>query len=657
MDYQHSRTPSRLPLRLAAFIVLTLAALMLLPSVALAQSVSLTATVNGDKSVDLDLSNGPSNWWFRINWWGTCTAVNNSSTVNGISGYQVGTHSVWAYSDSNCASQIATTTFTIQNASLAATVNGDRSVDLTLSNGPNDWYFRISSGSCTAVSGNTVSNIRGYQPGSYGVGAFSGAGCTDFIAAADFTIPDPPPPTATLTTTVNPGPSVDLTLTNGPNNWWFRINWWGSCTAVAGNTVSNIQGYKAGTYSVDAYSDSNCNTKIASASFTIPELALAIAVDSSDRTVDLTLTGGPSDWWFRIGWWGNCTAATGTTVSNIRGYQSGSYIVAVYPASGCAFGSHITAESFTMPTATLTATVITAVGWVDLTLTNGPNNWWFRINSWGTCTAAQGTTVSNIQGYKPGTHYVTAYSDSGCKYHVASSSFTQVTPGARDSGKDITLASGNDNPTGIWSDGTTMWVMQYQGSKVFAYNLSNSSRDSAKDITVSSNITLGNYMTADGTTMWISDNGTLTTTMLYAHSIANRNADSSEDFTLHTDNDNAHSLYTDGTTMWVYDNTDLKIYAYVLSSGARDSGKDITLHTNNGYASGIWTDGATMWVADYGNTKVYAYRMSDGNRDSAKDYNGLVSYLQIARGIWSDGTTMWIADSDTDKLYAHHAIK
>ena len=426
MDYQHSRTPSRLPLRLAAFIVLTLAALMLLPSVALAQSVSLTATVNGDKSVDLDLSNGPSNWWFRINS-GSCAAVTGNS-VNGIQGYKAGTYSVRAYSDGNCGAEIANTTFTIPTASLAATVNSNRSVDLTLSNGPSNWYFRIGYGSCVAVSGTTVSGIQGYQTGFYSVGAFSGAGCKGFIAVADFIIPDPPPLTATLATTVNPGPSVDLTLTNGPNNWWFRINWWGSCTAVTGSSVNNIQGYKPATYSVDAYSDSNCNTKIASASFTIPELALAIAVDSSDRSVDLTLTGGPTNWWFRIGWWGNCTAATGTTVSNILGYQSGSYIVAVYPAAGCAFGSHITAESFTMPTATLTATVTDDLK-VDLTLTGGPSSWWYRINSGGYCTAAPGTTVSGIKGYKPGTHSVSAHSDSGCKYHVASTLFiiSQIT--------------------------------------------------------------------------------------------------------------------------------------------------------------------------------------------------------------------------------------
>ena len=193
---------------------------------------SLTATVNWDKSVDLTLTDGPTDWWFKINWWGTCTAVTGTA-INGIQGYSLGTHSVWAYSDSSCNTQIAATTFTIPAAiaSLAATVNSDRSVDLTLSNGPSNWYFRIGNsngwGTCTAVSGTTVSGIRGYAPGSYGVGAFATAGCTDFLADADFTIPDPPAPTATLATTVNPGPSVDLTLTDGPGNWWFRINWWG----------------------------------------------------------------------------------------------------------------------------------------------------------------------------------------------------------------------------------------------------------------------------------------------------------------------------------------------------------------------------------------------------------------------------------------------
>ena len=480
---------------LAALLLALLAVASFSPSPTSAQSASLTATVHGDKSVDLAISNHQGNWWFKINWWGSCTAVTGNS-INGIQGYKLGTHSVWAYSDSDCASQIAATTFTISAASLTATVNSDRSVDLTLSNGPSPWYFRVGWGSCTAVSGTTVSGIRGYAPGSYGVGAFSKSDCTDFLAAADFTIPDPPPPTATLATTVNTGPSVNLTLTNGPSNWWFRINWWGTCTAASGNTVNNIRGYQAGAHSVDAYSDSGCHTTIASSSFTIPQLALAAAVNN-DRSVDLTLTGGPTNWWFKIGWWGTCTAATGTTASNIRGYQSGSYVVAVYPASGCAAGTHIAAESFTIPNATLTATVNSDRS-VDLNLSNGPNNWWFRINWWGTCTAAPGTTVSNIQGYQPGTHAVAAYSDSVCNYHVASSSFTLTGQPAQPAAPKLT--SGNRQLTAAWTApssgasaindydlryravGTTNWNSATDYTTYFANKLSNGSAGWAIDL-------------------------------------------------------------------------------------------------------------------------------------------------------------------------------
>ena len=419
------------------------------PPKILAQSASLTATVNPNKSVDLAISNHQGNWWFRINS-GSCTAVTGTS-ISGIKGYKPGTYSVKAYSNSNCGTEIADTTFTILATSLAATVDSaDRSVDLTITNGPSPWYFRIGYGSCTTVNGTTISGIKGYKAGYHEVLAFATAGCSDALADAYFVIPDPPPSNATLTTTVTAGPAANLTLTNGPsnNNWWFRINSWGTCTAVTGtNTFNNIRGYKAGTHSVDAYSDDGCYTKIASSSFTIPAFA---ATRKGDWSVDLTLTGWSANWWFKIGWWGDCTAASGTTVGNIRGYKSGWYIVGVYPAAGCAAGDHIAMDSFTIPTATLTATVNTNRS-VDLNLSNGPDNWWFRINYWGTCTAAPGTTVSGIAGYKDGTHAVAAYSDSGCNYHVTATTFTIVPPtltasGVTNTGATLTIA----NHTGQW---------------------------------------------------------------------------------------------------------------------------------------------------------------------------------------------------------------
>ena len=400
-----------------AALLLGLAVLTIIfssPSPAQAQSVSLTATVNDDRSVTLTLTDGPANWWFKINAGGTCTAV-SGNTVSNIRGYQSGTHAVGAYSDSGCQQHLDAVDFTIPTATLATTVNNDRSVDLTLTNGPSNWWFRIGGGTCSAASGTGLNNIRGYQSGTHSVWTYSDSGCKYHVASSSFTIP-----TATLATTVNNDRSVDLTLTNGPSNWWFRINTGGACTAVSGTTLSGIQGYKAGTHNVWAYSDSGCNYHVASSSFTIPDTSIS-AVVNDDRSVTLTLSDGPANWWFRINAGGSCTAATGTTVSNIRGYQAGIHDIFAFSGGSCQ--SLIAHDEFTIPMATLTATVNNG-GSVTLTLTGGPGNWWFRINSWGACTAATGTTVSNIQGYQAGTHSVAAYSDSGCNYPMASSSFT-----------------------------------------------------------------------------------------------------------------------------------------------------------------------------------------------------------------------------------------
>ena len=326
-------------------------AVMLSPPPALAQSpsASLTATVNDDRSVTLTLANGPSDWWFKINSWGTCSAA-SGTTVSNIRGYQSGDHAVGAYSDNGCQQHLDAVEFTIPTATLATTVNDDRSVDLTLTNGPSNWWFRIGGGTCSAASGTGLNNIRGYQSGTHSVWTYSDSGCKYHVASSSFTIP-----TATLATTVNNDRSVDLTLTNGPSNWWFRINTGGACTAVSGTTLSGIQGYKAGTHNVWAYSDSGCNYDVASSSFTIPDTSIS-AVVNDDRSVTLTLSDGPANWWFRINAGGACTAATGTTVSNIQGYQAGTHSVAAYSDSGCSY--HVASSSFTITPPVAPASVV-----------------------------------------------------------------------------------------------------------------------------------------------------------------------------------------------------------------------------------------------------------------------------------------------------------
>ena len=172
-----------------------------------------------------------------------------------------------------------------------------------------------------------------------------------------------------------------------------------------------------------------------------------------------------------------------------------------------------------------------------------------------------------------------------------------------DDTKDITLAPANTNPTGIWSDGTTIWVADSAG-KLFAYTLATQAYDMDKDITLDS-------ANADPTGIW-----------------------------------------SDGETIWVADATEGKLFAYTLD-GARVSGSDIPLDPANTAPTGIWSDGVTIWVADSADAMAYAYSLADRSSDSTKDIDLGEAGNDAPHGVWSDGETLWVADSADAKLFSY----
>ena len=240
--------------------------------------------------------------------------------------------------------------------------------------------------------------------------------------------------------------------------------------------------------------------------------------------------------------------------------------------------------------------------------------------------------------------------------------------------------AGNNAPTGIWSDGTTMWVADYSEEKIYAYTLTTKVRDSSKDFTALADIDggfTGNFAPAgiwsDGTTMWVAD---YNEAKIYAYTLTTKMYNSSEDFTntlTAAGNSETVGIWSDGTTMWVAnDDTDDgnndKIYAYSLATKVREPSKDFnTLNAaGNNEPYGIWSDGTTMWVANNdendNNDKIYAYNLVTKARDSSKDFNTLTLTTagnSAPVGIWSDGTTMWVAndndpDDTNDKIYAYN---
>ncbi len=227
--------------------------------------------------------------------------------------------------------------------------------------------------------------------------------------------------------------------------------------------------------------------------------------------------------------------------------------------------------------------------------------------------------------------------------------------GSHDSGKDFdTLkAAGNENPAGIWSNKTTMWVVDPTDGKLYAYALATRTRDSAKDIALHDSNDSPTSVWSDGTTIWVantSDN------KLYAYTLVSGAYDYTKTVLgLGNVEFVPRGIWSNGTTLWVSFSGQNKLFAYAGLGPARDNTKDIALAAANGDALEIWSDRTTMWVLDSADKKLYAYDLASRSRSSSKDIDLDASssgQTQFA-GLWADGTTWWATDPGSDKIFAY----
>ena len=164
---------------------------------------------------------------------------------------------------------------------------------------------------------------------------------------------------------------------------------------------------------------------------------------------------------------------------------------------------------------------------------------------------------------------------------------------------------------GVWSDGTTLYVLAIlksrstPGGKIFAYRLSDGGRRSSKDIILPS------------------------------------------------ENSHPYGLTARGGVMYVGDNRDDKVYAYDIESGSRQSERDINgIDTLRRDMTDLWLDGDTIWVSYWLSDFIRAYDVATGERKPDLD-------VQLARenagpsGIDSDGFNLWALDSVNDTIYGY----
>ena len=221
-----------------------------------------------------------------------------------------------------------------------------------------------------------------------------------------------------------------------------------------------------------------------------------------------------------------------------------------------------------------------------------------------------------------------------------------TTPGGWAAHKDFyTLLATGNNPRGIWTNGTTMWVVNVSAHGLHAYSVSTGLRDADKDITLHGDNGAPRGIWSNGTTMWVVDSED---DKLFAYTLSNGMRDADKDFTLDTANTAAYGLWRNSTHWWVSDDANDRIYAYKLSDSTRDHNAQFSTHSDNHSPQGIWSNGTTMWVAQENIRRIFAYRLSDGVRDPGKEIDTLSAqqgHSVKPEGMTGFGATLWFADA------------
>ena len=226
------------------------------------------------------------------------------------------------------------------------------------------------------------------------------------------------------------------------------------------------------------------------------------------------------------------------------------------------------------------------------------------------------------------------------------------------------LHSDNDNPKGIWGNDDTFWVSQNGTTdKLFAYNRSDGSRDSFQDFNTLSAAGNGapTGLCSDGTTMFVVDGDD---NKVYAYTLSTGAHDAAKDIALATANGDATGVWCDANTIWVANDdgnaNGNKIFAYQRADGSHDSSKDMeSLYVSSAADDenaqdprGLWSDGTTMFVTDSEDDKVYAFKLSDKSQDSSKNIS-LDSENADPEGLWFDGRVLWVVDDADDRVYVY----
>ena len=234
------------------------------------------------------------------------------------------------------------------------------------------------------------------------------------------------------------------------------------------------------------------------------------------------------------------------------------------------------------------------------------------------------------------------------------------------------LASGHDSPSGMWSDGSTLWLAENgdgADDSVYAYDLATGERVESREFALADTNRAPRGIWSDRSVVWVSDSGR---ERLFAYDLATGERLEEREFALAAGNSDARGIWSDEETMWVLDSRADALFVYDFESGELLG--EYELDAANDDPRGVWSDGVTIWVSDHGAKRLFAYRLpvlpdaetDPGEEDADDDARELervrdeeFSMLSRAsnnspRGIWSGGDVMYVADESDDRVYSYN---
>ena len=214
-----------------------------------------------------------------------------------------------------------------------------------------------------------------------------------------------------------------------------------------------------------------------------------------------------------------------------------------------------------------------------------------------------------------------------------------------------------DLPTGMWSDGKTLWVIQHSASgadRVFAYDLLTGERKPDAELELEPRNRFSHGIWSDGETVWVADSGQ---DQLFAYVIESRARVEEREFELAERNRDPRGIWSDGEVMYVLDSVKDALFVYDFETGELFA--EYPFDKLNQSPRGIWSDGVMLWVSDDGAKRLFAYRIADGTLVRHEDEEFTFRSLLKAgngspRGIWSDGDVMFVIDERDDKVYSYN---